>query len=98
MAYRTSKPLHPTEFGDPDEKEKRIMTTREKLHGHFRAPGQKGFMKQFTMENLKKDYKWAYGNSFFNTSKGAMHKAKFEENLAGSKAPTPLRKRYNKPK
>jgi hypothetical protein len=87
MAYRTSKPLHPTEFGGP---EKKAMTTREKLHGHFRLPGQKGFLKQFTIKNLKKDYKWAYG--------GGMQKAEFEESVKGSKAPTPLKKRYNKPK
>ena len=90
MTYRTSKPLHPTEDDKPKKKAKRIMTTKEKLHGHWRAPGQKGFMKQFTLENLKKDYKWAYG--------GGMKKSQREEYVAGSKAPTPLRKRYNKPK
>ena len=69
---------------------KRIMTTKEKLHGHWRAPGQKGFFKQFTMDNLKKDYKWAYG--------GGMQKSQREEDVKGSKAPTSLTKRHNKAK
>jgi len=89
MAYRTSLPLHPTEGNGP-KKVKRFVTHEDRLTGHMRLPGQKGFMKQFTMKNLKKDFERMY--------LGGDAKIKREKDVRGVKAPTPLTKRYNKPK